>query len=201
LAARIAASSLAVANRLRSQRETSLRPGSQRRERFHLRGARLRHDRLKAPVASAETRKTMASRQRGSSLVELMIGAALVFVALQSVTLTMVSQGNLRRTSEEQSLAMVACRNNLEAVRNLPLAELPALHGAGFDVPDLAGHPGVLQPLAGDEDGLPGQFLVTVDQTSAGETIYLVRMVVDWYGIGGKQQFELKSLVAARKGA
>ncbi len=138
--------------------------------------------------------------ERGSALLELMIGSILVFMTFLSVTIMMTSQGNLRRTSEEQSLAMIACRNNLESIRNVPLSELPALHEVGFDVPDLAGHPGVLQPLPGDADGLPGQFLISVDQTLAGETIYLVRMVVSWYGISGRQEFEVRSLVASRRG-
>ena len=145
-------------------------------------------------------RDDLSRPESGTALLELLTGASIAMVVLTSLMMTMASQTRLRRVSEEQNFAMVACRNNLETIRDLPFASILAVNNTGFDVPDFGGTAGALRAVPGDSDGLPGQILVTVDQTSAGETIYLVRMVVLWQGISGRQRFEMKSLVADRKG-
>ena len=101
--------------------------------------------------------------------------------------------------SEETNLAAIACRNNLEDLRSVGFATLPTLHGQGFDVPGVNGSPGGLRPVPGDLDGLPGEFLVIVDQTSGGETLYRVVAQVTWVGATGRRTIAFNSLFADRQ--
>lgn len=151
------------------------------------------------PVSSVRETQRDRAAQAGTSLVELLLGTTIVITLLMAISQTMVSQSRVRRTSEERSLAMTACRNNLESLRQLTMTEVVALHDTGFDVPGTNGQPGALRPVPGDSDGLPGRFSVTVDQVSAGERLYLVRLTVDWIGVSGRQSFQLHNLVTARK--
>jgi hypothetical protein len=144
-------------------------------------------------------RSDSTNTQAGGALLELLIGAAILMSVLSAMTLAMVSQGRLRRTTEEHSLAMTACRNNLEALRELAFSTLPSLNNTGFDVPASDGSPGALRAVAGDADGLPGRILVTTDQSSGTETLRLVRLIVTWQGVSGRQEVEMKSLVSDRK--
>lgn len=138
-------------------------------------------------------------RETGTSLVELMLGAAIVITLLLAISTSVVSQTRLRRLSEERNLAMVACRNTIETLRDVDFATLPGLTGNGFDILGNNGNGGGLTPVPGDADGLPGRITVTVDQTSGGETLYLITLTVDWTGVNGVQHFELRSLMAERK--
>jgi type II secretory pathway pseudopilin PulG len=139
------------------------------------------------------------NQESGTSLVELMLGAAIVITLLLAISTSVVSQTRLRRLSEERNLAMVACRNTLESMRDVTFATLPSLNGNGFDIPGNNGGAGGLSPVAGDADGLPGRITVTVDQSSGSEKLYLITLRVDWTGINGTQHFEMKSLMAERK--
>lgn len=142
---------------------------------------------------------TTSNRESGTSLVELILGAAIVITLLLAISTSVVSQTRLRRLSEERNLAMVACRNTLESMRDVTFSTLPALNGTGFDIPGNNGNAGGLAPVVGDADGLPGRITVTVDQSSGGEKLYLVTLTVDWTGINGVQHFEMKSLMTERK--
>ncbi|HEX6811188.1 MAG TPA: hypothetical protein VF384_06175 [Planctomycetota bacterium] len=138
--------------------------------------------------------------EAGTSLIDLMFAAAAIVTMLLAVSTAVTSQSRTRRLADERNLAMVACRNAIEEIRNQPFTTLLALHGTGFDIPGTNGGPGGLRPVPGDADGLPGQFSVVVDQAAAGETLYRVTISVDWTGVGGRQHFELLTLVANRKG-
>ncbi len=140
-----------------------------------------------------------ANRIGGFSLVELMLGvvaSVLVIGATLSMTLHVAK---LRRVDQEIHLALVACRNNLEEPRSVPFSTLPTMNGVGFDVPGKNGAPGGLNAVPGDPDGLPGQFAVTVDQTTGGETMYLVKATVTWSGSLRRQSFELETLMGPRQ--
>ncbi|MFQ5505081.1 MAG: hypothetical protein ACE5F1_09835 [Planctomycetota bacterium] len=136
----------------------------------------------------------------GSSLIELMIGSSFVAAVLIAIVYAVVRLSGLRRVDQELDMAFVACRNNLEELRNLPFTQVPAMQGVGFDVPSPGGSPGGLTPLPGDADGLPGRFTVVVDKQSGGEILYNIIVAVDWKGVSGRQHFELRSLMAERKG-
>jgi len=128
-----------------------------------------------------------------------MLGAAIVITLLLAISTSVVSQTRMRRLTEERNLAMVACRNTIESIRDVAFATLPTLNGNGFDVPGTNGNAGGLTPVDGDVDGLPGRITVVTDKSSGGETLYLVTLTVDWTGVNGVQHFEIKSLLAERK--
>ena len=135
----------------------------------------------------------------GVSLVEFMIALGASVLIIGSTLAMTVHNAKLRKVDEEVHLALSACRNNLEEMRSLPLTSLPALHGTGFDVPGPNGEPGGLAPVAGDADGLPGIFSVTVDQTAGGETVFHVRATVTWTGSMKAQTFDLETLIGTRQ--
>ena len=140
------------------------------------------------------------SGQRGFSLVELMVGMVASVVAIEAALSMTVYHSKLRRVDEEVQLALVACRNNLEELRSLPFASLLAKNGVGFDVAGKNGAAsGGLRAVPGDPDGLPGQFTVTVDQTSGTETVYRVQATVTWTGVTRRQTFSLETLVGPRE--
>jgi type II secretory pathway pseudopilin PulG len=137
--------------------------------------------------------------ERGTSLIELMLGAVMVITLLLAISSSVTSQSRTRRVSEERNLAMVACRNILERLRDTTFATVPALNNTGFDVPGVNGLAGGLKALPGDADGLPGHITVAVDQTASGQTLYLVTLDVDWTGVTGRQHFQEQTLLAERK--
>ena len=96
-------------------------------------------------------------------------------------------------------MAFAACRECLDELRSTPFANLPNLDGIGFDVPSLKGSPGGLACVAGDTDGLAGQFTVVVDQSAGGSTLYIVTTTVTWKGVRGRRVFQLTTLMGERK--
>ena len=150
---------------------------------------------LEAPCAPEQARR----EEQGFSLIELMVGMVASVVVVGSMLSMTIQHAKLRKVDEEIHLALVACRNNLEELRSIPFAGLLSMNGVDFDVPGKNGAPGGLNAVPGDPDGLPGQFTVTVDQTTGGETIYLATATVTWSGSLGRQSFELETLVGPRE--
>ncbi len=139
------------------------------------------------------------NRQKGSSLIELMIAASISLVLIGAVLSTVIQQGHQRQASAETSLALSAALNNLEQLRTVPEATLITLDGQGFDVPGSNGGFGGLTPQPGDLDGLPGQLSVIVDQFTGGVTLYRVVATVSWTGVSGRRQILLQTLMGERK--
>ena len=137
-------------------------------------------------------------QQGGFSLIELLLGTLAVIVCLGAVIMATLQIGRVRMVDEELNLAYMACMNSLEDLRSVPFADLPTLNGVGFDVPALNGTPNGLAPVPGDPDGLPGQFIVTVDNTGGGTTLYRVTAEVQWVGSSGRNEFKLDTLVGER---
>ncbi len=119
----------------------------------------------------------------------LVVGAAL------SMT---VHQSRLRKADREVELAARACRNNLEELRSVDIATLATMDGAGFDVPGPDGQVGGLTPVAGDLDGLVGEFSVTVEETTGPDTLYRVTATARWTGALVQQSFALTTLMGER---
>lgn len=140
-----------------------------------------------------------ASAEQGTSLVELVIGATVVITLLLVISTSTAMQVRLRRLAEERNLAMVACRNLLESLRDVSLTTLPSLDGTGFDVPGANGKEGGLAARKGDDDGLPGHITVTVEASSGTARLYRVRLDVEWWGVSGDQSYDISSLFADRK--
>ena len=152
-----------------------------------------------SPLHAAPAQERTRSGEEGFYLVEIIIGmvvAVIVIGAALSMTIQLAKQ---RKIDQETHLALVACRNNIEEIRSIPFADLPALNGAGFDVQSKDGAPGGLNALPGDPDGLPGQLTVTVDQTIGSENIYLVRATVTWTGTLRRQSFNMETLIGPRE--
>ena len=126
-----------------------------------------------------ETNRETNSEQ-GASLLELMIATLVALVLLGAVLSLVIQQAHQRQANTESSLALSAALNNLEQLRTVPATTLLTLNGTGFDVPGSNGAPGGLQPVPGDIDGLPGEFLVSVDQSAAGVDLYRVVATVTW---------------------
>lgn len=149
-------------------------------------------------VADRDTLSPGRSTASGSVLIELMLSSALVVVALAHTVNLAVQSGKVRQANSEQQLAFTAARDMLEEIRALPLSEVPALNGVGFDIPGENGAPGGLRPQPGDADGLPGAITVTVDNTTLGHTLYRVRTSVLWTGVVGRRQVQLECLRTTR---
>ncbi|MCH7477127.1 MAG: hypothetical protein IIA14_03380 [SAR324 cluster bacterium] len=145
-----------------------------------------------------ETNRETNSEQ-GASLLELMIATLVALVLLGAVLSLVIQQAHQRQANTESSLALSAALNNLEQLRTVPATTLLTLNGTGFDVPGSNGAPGGLQPVPGDIDGLPGEFLVSVDQSAAGVDLYRVVATVTWRGVTGRRRVTLQALMGERK--
>ena len=139
------------------------------------------------------------NREQGTSLLEVMIATAVALVLLGAVLSVVIQQGRQRQANTESSLALSAALNNLEQLRTVPATTLLTLNGTGFDAPGSNGAPGGLQPVPGDIDGLPGEFLVSVDQSAAGVDLYRVVATVTWRGVTGRRRVTLQALMGERK--
>lgn len=141
----------------------------------------------------------MLEKQQGSSLLELMLVVSLVLVLLGGILTGVVSHQRQRQSTIERQLALAACRNTLEQLRSVDIADLPALDGSGFDVPGPDGRPGGLQPRAGDPDGLVGEIRVVLDTTAGTESIYIVSVGAQWRGSGPNGDLRLHCLLGRRR--
>ncbi len=139
-----------------------------------------------------------AAAEGGMTLIELTMSIILVSLLITSVVKLASQQATDRRTIEDSRMAFLACRNALEEMRLVPFEDYPTMNGQGFDVLGFNGESGALTLLPDDADGLPGEFIVTVDQSSAGETIYWITARVTWRGNRGQQTFELRRLMGNR---
>ena len=137
--------------------------------------------------------------EAGFSLIELLLSIVAAVVILGAVLSASLYHASERKTNAALNLALVACTNNLEEMRTLPFGLVPTMDGVGFDVPGINGAPGGLQPVSGDADGLPGEISVTVDKSSGGTILYLVKASVIWTGAIGRQRVEMECLLGDRR--
>lgn len=137
-------------------------------------------------------------RSDGISLVELMIGVILVISIITAVVGVVLRQTQLAKVDGEVHLALMATRNAFEELRALPLSQLAAYHGVGFDVPGPAGQPNGLKAVEGDADGLPGEYSVVLDNTDGTNEIYRVAVTIRWSGAQKNMQFRMLSLISER---
>jgi type II secretory pathway pseudopilin PulG len=129
----------------------------------------------------------------GFTLVELMGGLVIAFIALTGIFLTTMSVSRLRRVDEDLNLAFAACRTKLEELRAMSFAALPSQHNTGFAVDvDRNGRP-ELKAAPGDLDGLPGLISVSTEASSS------VKVLVHWIGVSGVRTFSLECLMSNRR--
>ncbi len=148
---------------------------------------------------SQQAAPAVSRSSKGFALLELIVGTALVFTSIGAIVSLTLKHNKLRKLDSELNLALVACRSNLESLRTIDIASLAALNGTGFDVLDLNGNAGGLNPVSGDVDGLPGEWVVKLDKSSGGTKLYLVTARVVWTGVMTRQTFQLKTLIGERK--
>jgi type II secretory pathway pseudopilin PulG len=159
----------------------------------------LRHGKWDAVRTSGGRPRTRRAVTAGFTLVELMGGVVIAFIALTGIFLTTMSVSQLRRVDEDLNLAFAACRTRLEEIRAMPFPSLPGQHNTGFAVDvDRNGNPELKAP-PGDADGLPGRVLVTTEATAGTSVLYRVKVIVNWIGVSGVRTFSLESLVGNRR--
>lgn len=103
--------------------------------------------------------------RRGFALLEVLVGSALVSIALSSLLLVVLAYGKFTRLAHERTTAQEAARRMLEAMHDVPFGEVFATFnavpgddpggpgtapGRDFDVPGL-------DPQRKDVDGLCGE--------------------------------------------
>ena len=89
------------------------------------------------------------SRELGASLIELMVGVVAITTVVGSILTMLLQHSRMRMHDQALYLAYLACRNTMEDIRAQPFSSIAALNGSGFDVLDLRGNPGGLQPVPG----------------------------------------------------
>ncbi len=127
--------------------------------------ARRRFDR--SSNAAREPRTRSIYRRSGFSLVEVLLAAVILAVAVTGIAGSVLSALALNRVNRETALAQQAARRAVEQVSSVPFSEafacynadagddaglLIAARGPGFAVPGLT-------PLAGDADGMCGRVM------------------------------------------
>jgi hypothetical protein len=137
--------------------------------------------------------------ERGAMLIELVCAAGVALVVGGAVVSTTVRQTAHRAVNLETTLATNAIADVYARLRALPFADLPALHGTGFDVPGHTGRPAGLTAVPGDPDGLPGRMEVTVENIAGSAVLYRVVLTVDWLGAAGRRRERVVGLVGERR--
>jgi type II secretory pathway pseudopilin PulG len=137
--------------------------------------------------------------ERGLTLVDLLAGLAIAMVVLGGVLTTISSTTKLRRVDDELALAFVACRTQLEELRNAPFNTLAGMHGTRFSVRVAGSAVGELRAAPGVPPDQPGLISVTVYATSGSEVVYRVRASVTWSGVSGVRTFSMETLITNRR--
>lgn len=132
------------------------------------------------------------------SLLELVLGMLLLLVAIGGAYGMSTQASRQRRVDDEQRQAFVTCRSQMDALRALAPAALPAQNGRRFPV-DLDGD-GIndLQAVAGTPGGLTGQIRIQTVSSSGGESLYRATLTVTWLGVSGLRTFSMQSLLSNR---
>lgn len=140
------------------------------------------------------------ARESGVSMVELLTGMTIAVLLIGGAMMGVVQHQAQRRTHGERILAMSACRNALETLRAVEIADLPAYDGTGFDVPGQNGQAVGLTPVAGDADGLPGEITVTAHARSqTSNPLYVVTTRIRWRGATRGGEFSMCTLMGERR--
>lgn len=146
------------------------------------------------PVASPSPASAAARRdEQGLSLVELMIATVVMVVGLVGIMNSCVRLHAMQRMDAEVGLAYRACLQNLEDLRALPLASLPAMNATGFDVPGPDATTPALAAQPGDRDGLPGAITVLQVASNGGRLLYRITAAAAWRGAGGDSAVQLST--------
>lgn len=139
-------------------------------------------------------------REAGVSLVELLTGMTIAVLLIGGAMMGVVQHQSQRRIHGEKILAMSACRNVLETLRAVEIADLPGYHGTGFTIPGQNGQNVGLTPADGDVDGLPGEITVEAHSRSQlNNPLYIVTTRVRWRGVTSGGNFTMCTLMGERR--
>ena len=128
-----------------------------------------------------------------------MVAIVLLVVFVGAVLSLVIQQGHHRQSNLQTTLATNAALTNLERVRTVDIGEVLKLNGSGFEVRGLNGEANGLLPVAGDPDGLPGEFHVSLAMGSGTLAVYRVAAVVRWRHGQRTREVRLESLIGDRK--
>ena len=133
------------------------------------------------------------SGEAGLSLVELMIATVVMVVGLVGIMNSCVRLHAMQRMDAEVGLAYRACLQNLEELRALPLASLPAMNATGFDIPGPDATTPALAAQPGDADRLPGLINVQQVAINGGRLLYRITATAAWRGASGDSKVQLST--------
>lgn len=151
-------------------------------------------------VAPAVRPDTVSDREAGVSMVELLTGMTIAVLLIGGAMMGVVQHQSQRRMHGEKILAMSACRNVLETLRSVEIADLPGYNGTGFAIPGQNGQNVGLTPVDGDADGLPGEITVTAHSRSQlNNPLYVVTTLVRWRGVTSGGHFSMCTLMGERR--
>ncbi len=139
------------------------------------------------------------TRERGASLLELMVALVAAATILGAIISTLTRHSLQRQTMTELNLAAAAALDNIEELRSVDYAQLATKNGVGFDVPGLNGAAGGLRAKPGDLDGLPGKITVAVEQSFGAAVLYRAQVEVEWVGAQGTRSIRFETLLGGRK--
>ncbi|HLU38412.1 MAG TPA: hypothetical protein VK081_03450 [Planctomycetota bacterium] len=146
-----------------------------------------------------ESRPQTPANERGAILLDLMMACGVALIVGGALVTTSVRQSAHRAVNHETTLANNAIADVFARLRGLPFADLPSLHGTGFDVPNHLGGPGGLTAQPGDPDGLPGEIQVAVYASGGSTVLYRVTVTVAWRGAAGNRRERVIGLIGERR--
>lgn len=124
----------------------------------------------------------MKNKQRGVSLVELMIALAVIAIALLGMVGVVLHTISIKEANREQQLAKTAATRQLETVKLAGKTNYDTVvltyNGQVVPVNDLANN---------------GTCTTTIDSTNP--DLLDVRILIQWTGVRGQSRYELRSMM------
>jgi hypothetical protein len=137
------------------------------------------------PRADSKRRRS----RRGFTLIDVLVGSALLVVAVLGLTGVAVSSNELRRSNFERVAALRALGTELATIEAASFGDLlPEHDGRAFDVVAEASGNVMLRSRPDDRDGRPGSVAVSVpDDPGDPDRLLDVTVRIDWVGSFGPQ--------------
>ena len=135
-------------------------------------------------------RRRHAAAERGFTLIETLIVASTLAVAILGMSQLSNITSALRRTGLEKAAAARAVDRELATITASNFTQIPAtFNNVGFDVILEDSGKAILHPLIGDADGKTGNVTVTAPDGDAGHEVEIC-VRVDWLGAHGPQHVQ-----------
>lgn len=128
------------------------------------------------------------SWQRAFSLLEMMIAAMVLFIAIMGVCATLLSIANLNAITKETNYAMNQARKIMEEVRVTKFDEILTTYN-NKDVFVFG-----LSPQEADPDGQIGK--ISVSEVSANPELLEISVRLEWRGKAGNRNLLFRSRIA-----